>query len=156
METGIKDSQNKLNYELDWDFIKAMAQRMALNKDKYPAYNWKQPIDLESLRQSLFRHVIEVMSGKYEDNGEELGHISAIALNAMFLFNQINDTNKSYFKAVDKVDIAPKVTGLHGLCGPTPGLNPPTPMYTNTFSTYPEGTVTTYLNSEYTPPITKL
>lgn len=153
MEQGIKDSQNKLNYELDWDFIKAMAERMALNKDKYPAYNWKQPIDLESLRQSLFRHVIEVMSGKYDDEEDELGHLKAIALNAQFLFNQMQTKEEPI--------IAPKVTGLHRVSeptpikyGPTPGLNPP--INISTFTAYPEGTILNYTNSEYTPPITKL
>jgi len=166
---GIKDSEDKLNYELDWDFIKAMAERMALNKDKYPAYNWKQPIDIESLKQSLFRHVIEIMSGNYEDNGEDLGHLSAVALNAMFLFNQMQIKEESI--------IVPKVTGLHRIpepthikYGPTPGVNPPIGLSpfmqcnntgtslefvtTTTCREYPENT-TTVFNTPYVAPITK-
>lgn len=83
---GYKESKDKLKYELDWNFIQSIAERMAKNKGKYEPYNWKKPIDIESLKQSLFRHVIEVMEGNYKDDGRDLGHLEAIALNAMFIF----------------------------------------------------------------------
>jgi hypothetical protein len=86
---GIKEEDNKLSYELDFEFITQMAQRMSKNKGKYPAMNWKQPIDTDKLKQSLFRHVIEVMKGNYTDSNEELGHLTAIALNAMFINYQL-------------------------------------------------------------------
>ena len=41
--TGKKESEGKLNYELDWEFIKLMAQKMALNKDSYEF--WKTVIE---------------------------------------------------------------------------------------------------------------
>ena len=65
-EEGYKESSNKLEYELDWDFIKQVAERMSTNKGKYSAYNWKKSMDIEKLKQSLFRHVIEVMNGNYQ------------------------------------------------------------------------------------------
>lgn len=86
---GIKESDGKLNYELDFEFIQAMAERMFKNKNKYPPYNWKKPIDVESLKQSLFRHVIEVMKGNYEDDGMGLGHVLGVALNAMMIHYQL-------------------------------------------------------------------
>ena len=85
---GKKESDNKLSYELDWNFIEAMAKRMKQNKGKYPPYNRKKPMDIESLKQALLRHTIEVMKGNYNDN-EELDHISAIACNAMFIYYQL-------------------------------------------------------------------
>ncbi len=85
---GKKESDNKLSYELDWNFIEAMAKRMEQNKDKYPPYNRKKPMDIESLKQALLRHTIEVMKGNYTDI-EELDHISAIACNAMFIYYQL-------------------------------------------------------------------
>jgi hypothetical protein len=91
MDNGFKETENKLNYELDWDFISALAKRMSSNKDKYPAYNWQLPINVEELKQSLFRHTLEVMKGNYKDKDEELGHIIACALNAMFIFYQENN-----------------------------------------------------------------
>lgn len=90
-EEGYKESKDKLNYELDWDFIQSIAERMSKNKGKYEPYNWKKPIDIESLKQSLFRHVIEVMKGDYEDDDRELGHLEAIALNAMFIFYNLKN-----------------------------------------------------------------
>lgn len=88
---GLKESENKLNYELDWDFIEEMAFRMSKNKGKYPPYNWKNSIELEKLKQSLFRHVKEIMSGNMKDDGDEFGHLAATALNAMFIYYQLKN-----------------------------------------------------------------
>ena len=88
---GYKEQSEKLNYELDFDFITQVAERMQTNKGKYEPYNWKKPIDTESLKQALFRHVLEVMKGNYNDDGRELGHLEAIAANAMMLNYQIKN-----------------------------------------------------------------
>lgn len=61
---------------------------MALNKNKYPPYNRKKEMEVEQLKQALFRHTIEVMKDNYTDV-EALDHLSAIALNAMFIYYQI-------------------------------------------------------------------
>ena len=86
---GIKENQGKLSYELDWEFIELIAARMSKNKGKYPAYNWHKPIEVEKLKQSVIRHVVEIMKGNYEDDGEEFGHLSAVALNTMMLNYQL-------------------------------------------------------------------
>lgn len=86
---GIKENQGKLSYELDWEFIELIAARMSKNKGKYPAYNWHKPIEVEKLKQSLIRHVVEIMKSNYEDDGEEFGHLSAVALNTMMLNYQL-------------------------------------------------------------------
>ena len=86
---GIKESEGKLNYELDWGFIQQIAERMSQNKGKYEPYNWTKPMDVEKLKQSLFRHVIEVMKGNYLDDGREFGHLESIALNAMMINYQL-------------------------------------------------------------------
>lgn len=89
-QEGKKETEGKLNYELDWDFIKAMAERMASNKDKYEPYNWKKPIEIEEIKQALFRHTLDVMKGNYEDDGRKLGHLEAIAINCMILNFHLN------------------------------------------------------------------
>lgn len=89
MNEGKKESEGKLNVEYDWDFLKAQMDRMAKNKSKYPKNNWKKPMDIESLKDALFRHTLEVMSDNFEDDEDKLGHLSAIALNAMFIFNHL-------------------------------------------------------------------
>ena len=94
---GTKESGGKLNYELDFKFITQMAEKMSLNKSKYEPYNWKKPIDIELLKQSLFRHVIEIMKGNYEDDDRKNGHLESIALNAMIINYQIMENEgKSY------------------------------------------------------------
>jgi len=88
-EKGYKESSEKLEYELDWDFIKQVAERMSTNKGKYSAYNWKKSMDVEKLKQSLFRHVLEVMNGNYKDEEREYGHLEALVCNAMFINYQL-------------------------------------------------------------------
>ena len=94
-ESGIKEDESKLNYELDWRFIEAMAKRMQENKGKYPPYNWKKPIDVEKLKQSINRHHIEVMCGNYKDGDEEYGHIVAYAVNAMMIWYQLKNNQNN-------------------------------------------------------------
>lgn len=87
---GIKETDGKLFYEFDWQFIEEIAKRMQANKgDKYPPYNWKKPIDIEELKQAINRHHIEVMKGNYKDEDEELGHVVSYACNAMMLWHQL-------------------------------------------------------------------
>ena len=86
---GVKDLDGKLNYELDWDFIQGMAEKMSLNKDKYEPYNWKKPMEVEFLKQSLLRHVLEIIKGNHEDDNREFGHFESVALNAMMIFYQL-------------------------------------------------------------------
>lgn len=92
---GFKDSKEKLNYELDWDFIEAMAKRMSFNKSKYQPYNWMKPLDPEQLKQSLFRHVIEIMKGNYDEDNMENAHLFSIALNSMMINYQLKHNNKT-------------------------------------------------------------
>lgn len=90
VKSGIKESNGKLFYELDWEFIEEMAKRMQKNKkDKYPKFNWHKPIEIEGLKQALTRHFIEIMKGNYKDEDQELGHLTALSLNAMMIWYQL-------------------------------------------------------------------
>ena len=88
-ETAYKETEGKLYYELDFEFITKMAERMASNKGKYEPYNWQKLDNVADLKQSLFRHVLEVMNGNYKDDNREFGHLEAVAINAMFINYQL-------------------------------------------------------------------
>lgn len=91
-KNGKKETKNKVDYsEIDFDFITQLAKRMSKNKGKYVVNNWKLPTDKEELKQALLRHVLEVIKGNYADDGDELGHLEAIALNAQFLNYQLKN-----------------------------------------------------------------
>lgn len=92
--TGHKEQSDKLSYELDFNFITQLAKRMQTNKGKYEPYNWQKPINVDDLKQALFRHVIEVMNGNYKDEGRDFGHLEAIACNVMMINYQINNLEK--------------------------------------------------------------
>lgn len=92
---GIKQSDNKLIYDIDFDYVKMMAERMQLNRDKYPVGNWKKEIDLNSLKQAMFRHIMEVMKGNYHDE-QKFGHLVALGCNAFMIIEQIKKIDKSW------------------------------------------------------------
>jgi hypothetical protein len=94
-----KETEGKLYYELDWSFVTQMAERMASNKKegKYKLFNWKQPMTpkgIEDLKQATMRHLLEVMEGRYEDDGRKFGHLEAISDNMMMINYQLK-LNKS-------------------------------------------------------------
>lgn len=99
-QTAYKETEGKLFYELDWVFITQMAERMASNKkeSKYALWNWKKTMTakgIEDLKQATLRHLLEVLEGRYEDDGRPFGHIEAIADNMMMINYQIKQLNKS-------------------------------------------------------------
>lgn len=93
-KTAYKETEGKLFYELDWEFITQMAERMASNKkdSKYNLWNWKKPMTtkgIEDLKQATLRHLLEVLEGRYEDDGREFGHLEAISDNMMMINYQL-------------------------------------------------------------------
>ena len=108
MDKAYKEKEGKLFYELDWDFITQMAERMASNKksDKYKLWNWKLPMseeDFEDLKQALFRHTMSIMKGEYKDDGREFGHLEAIANNVMMLNYQLKTFHYEHRKIVNVI-----------------------------------------------------
>ncbi len=99
--TGHKETNGKLSYELSWDFITKMAERMSLNKDKYEPYNWQKPININSIKDAITRHLIEVHIDNYDDE-QQLGHVIALGCNAMILYHQLM-FNKMSQEGVDKI-----------------------------------------------------
>lgn len=86
---GTKETKEKLVYDVDFDYITAMATRMQLNRDKYPVGNWKKDINVEDLKQALFRHVMNVMKGDYDCEQQEFGHLVALGCNAFMIIEQL-------------------------------------------------------------------
>lgn len=91
---GVKESEGKTDYtEIDWEFIEQLAKRMNSQKSKYSVNNWKLPMDVEKLKQSLLRHTLEVLKGNYKDENSEYGHLEAVALNCQFIRHQLKKYN---------------------------------------------------------------
>ena len=88
-DRAYKETEGKLFYELDFDFITKIAERMASNKGKYEPYNWQKLDNVEELKQALFRHTLEVMKGNLEDDGRDFGHLEAIACDVMMIYYQL-------------------------------------------------------------------
>lgn len=89
---GFKETEKKLIYDIDFDYIKMMAERMQLNRDKYPVGNWKKPLPVEELKQALFRHIMEVMKGNYSDE-QQFGHLVALGCNAFMIIEQLKNND---------------------------------------------------------------
>lgn len=89
---GIKDNEDKVSLaEIDPAFIKAMAERMSRNKDKYPVNNWKKYISPYDLIDAMERHLadlkllIQEENPIYNTDEEERDHLAALGCNAMML-----------------------------------------------------------------------
>jgi len=84
---GVKHSEGKSAMELDFDFIRQMAERMDSNKKngKYEKWNWKKQLDYKDLAAATMRHLLEIMEDRFEDDGRPYGHLEAIATNAMMI-----------------------------------------------------------------------
>ena len=67
---------------------------MASKIYKYEPYNWQKLDNIEDLKQALFRHVLEIMKGNYEDDNRELGHLEAIACDVMMICYQLKKYKK--------------------------------------------------------------
>ncbi len=89
-----KITEGKLNYEIDWEFITLLAERMQKGKEKYLPYSWKKSTNVEDIKQALFRHVLEIMKCNYKDDGQELGHLAAATANLMMIFHQLKGSQK--------------------------------------------------------------
>jgi hypothetical protein len=87
---GIKESENKTTYELDWSFIRLMAERMNGNKDKYPRNNWMKPMNKNEMMDALARHFVKIQEGNYNDE-QTYGHLIALACNAMIICYQLKN-----------------------------------------------------------------
>lgn len=97
--SGIKEENEKLMYELDWEFVQKMAERMAMNKGKYPPFNWQKGIDVEKLNQALIRHFMAIQMGEKDE--QKYGHYYALACNAMMIIYQKERNDKER----DKKDV---------------------------------------------------
>jgi len=93
--SGYKETEKKLIYDIDFDYVKKMAERMQLNRDKYPVGNWKKSIEVEDLKQALLRHCIEVINGNYSDE-QEYGHLVALGCNAFMIIEQLKNKDNVY------------------------------------------------------------
>jgi hypothetical protein len=92
---GYKETKDKLIYDIDFDYITGMAERMQMNRGKYAVGNWKKPLDIEELKQALFRHVIDIMQDEYSDE-QKYGHLYAVGCNAFMIIQQLkNERSKS-------------------------------------------------------------
>lgn len=91
---GLKETVNKLNPDLDFFFLEAICKRMN-HQTKYPVGNWRKKIEIQALKDALFRHVLAVMQNDYNDNGIENDNLCAIALNSMFLWNQLENFKRT-------------------------------------------------------------
>ena len=81
-----------------------MAERMASNKGKYEPYNWHKLDNIADLKQSLFRHVLEVMKDNYQDDNRAKGHLEAVAINAMFINYQLKRNEVSQSTKINTTD----------------------------------------------------
>ena len=117
LNVAYKETKGKLHYELDFEFITQMAERMASNKKegKYSMYNWMKPMnktDLINLIQAQYRHAMDLMNFKFDDDGRPYGTLEAFSNNAMMINYQLKTYFKDYkFSKEDLLELSDKKKG---------------------------------------------
>lgn len=96
-----KQSEGKLFYEIDWEFIEGMATRMALNKQngKYDVFGWRDNgVDISEMNQALVRHLVAILKGELQDDEQQYSHYYALACNSMLIVNSLKTQIKHDIK----------------------------------------------------------
>lgn len=78
---------------IDYNSLTPLLQVLEYGANKYATDNWKNPMDLRSILDSLLRHAHALSSGEIHDKESKLQHIGHIMANAMFFSYHFNKTN---------------------------------------------------------------
>lgn len=97
---GLKESSNKeMMFEIDASFILEMGKIMTINKQKYPRGNHYNKMDVVLLLEALERHFLKLKKDwqlneirDTKDPEDDQSEICKIALNAMMIWIQLNNT----------------------------------------------------------------
>lgn len=83
-----KETSNKVGglSDLPTKALLECAKRLTANRDKYPRGNHLKPIKNTDLTDAILRHLFAYLEG--EDLDTDTSHLTAIALNALFLEEQ--------------------------------------------------------------------
>lgn len=89
-QKGYKLDNNKLQYSLIPPLaLEALARNLTAGLSKYPKYNWKKVENAEErYLDALYRHLEAHRKGELYDSEssvENMPHLAAVAVNAMFL-----------------------------------------------------------------------
>lgn len=84
-----KQTEGKLFWEMNWDYLQGVAKRMQANKgDKYEKFAWKKGVNVDEINQAILRHTVEIMKGNTIDD-TEYGHYEALCCNAMLAVHEL-------------------------------------------------------------------
>lgn len=84
-----KQTEGKLFWEMNWDYLQGVAKRMQANKgDKYEKFAWKKGVNVDEINQAILRHTVEIMKGNTMDD-TEYGHYEALCCNAMLAVHEL-------------------------------------------------------------------
>lgn len=101
---GKKLNEDKLQLELDFDYIELMSERMNSNKGSYESFNWTLDTNIGEIIKALLRHAIKLyklyllnafgVKTKNKDIEDEIDHLAAIGCNAMIIYYHLKSKNK--------------------------------------------------------------
>ena len=96
MEKAKRFNKGKPQYSLlHLKSLESVVRVMEFGANKYDRDNWKKPMDLKTIEDSLTRHLVAINNGELidEESGElHMGHIGA---NVIFWLYQYNKNNKN-------------------------------------------------------------
>lgn len=93
---SLRYNEGKLRPTLiDYPSLTPLLEVLEYGAKKYAIDNWKNPMELKSILDSLLRHTHALASGETHDEESNLQHIGHIMANAMFFSYHANkNTNE--------------------------------------------------------------
>jgi hypothetical protein len=83
---ALRYNKGKTQWHLvDFETLEGMVKVLEFGAKKYSPNNWKKGLSLESIADSLIRHLVSMQKGEFMDTESKLPHADHIQCNAMFL-----------------------------------------------------------------------
>lgn len=90
-EKALRYNKGKKEWSLvDYKSLEPLVDVLKFGADKYARDNWKLPMPIQSIVDSMMRHVVAFADGEVNDPESGLPHIGHIMCNAMFIQYHMN------------------------------------------------------------------
>lgn len=90
-DEAMRFNEGKLEWSLvDFDSLEDMVKVLEFGAKKYKPDNWKKPMKVYKIIESMLRHTFALLRGELNDKESGLPHIGHIQCNAMFIAYHLN------------------------------------------------------------------
>jgi hypothetical protein len=102
IQESLRYNAGKLQWSLvHFKSLTSFVKVLMFGAEKYEPDNWKKPMPLDKIQESMMRHMVAIMDGETHDSESKELHVGHIMCNAMFWEYQYNRLEKEKLQASD-------------------------------------------------------